>query len=127
MRSPLLQTLVGLPQDFLSTYEAVSSLPPYDPSSASHLSMPLAEPGKRPWETSKTGYINWAVSQAIARVREKGEEKDNTEGTDNLIVENIVNTTSKIAKVDDVKTTIQLIEANTSHNPSRGENTTESA
>ena len=32
---------------------------------------PTTEPGKRPWETSKTGYVNWAVDQLMQRAKEK--------------------------------------------------------
>lgn len=49
-------------------HEAMLTLPPLDP-----LSLPQVpvEPGKRPWETSKTGYVNWAVGQLVEKSREE--------------------------------------------------------
>lgn len=31
----------------------------------------LVEPGKRKWETSKTGYMNWAVEQLVERTKQE--------------------------------------------------------
>jgi len=45
-------------------YETLLSLPPKDPSFAS---VDLTEPGKRQWETNKSGYINWAVGRLHAK------------------------------------------------------------
>lgn len=45
-------------------YNNVSTLPRHDPAS---FQLPLPDPGKRPWETSKTGYLNWAVGQLLVR------------------------------------------------------------
>ncbi len=36
------------------------------------VSGPLTEPGKRPWETSKTGYLTWAVDQLLSRTKSQG-------------------------------------------------------
>lgn len=38
----------------------------------------MQEPGKRMWETSKTGYVNWAVGQLVARTRAR--EREDSEG-----------------------------------------------
>ena len=58
-------------------YETLSSLPPVEPSLAS---VDLTEPGKRQWETSKSGYINWAVGRLLVK-GEAGEQHsvDNVE------------------------------------------------
>ena len=64
LRSPQLQTLSSLPEAFTTMYGHVSTLPPHDPES---FQLPLPDPGKRPWETSKTGYLNWAVGQLLVR------------------------------------------------------------
>jgi len=64
LRSPQLQTLASLPDVFTTLYNNVSTLPPHDPMS---FQLPLPDPGKRPWETSKTGYLNWAVGQLLVR------------------------------------------------------------
>lgn len=41
-------------------FRSVSALPPLDPAN-----IKLADPGKRQWETSESGYINWAVGQLL--------------------------------------------------------------
>ena len=46
-------------------YQSMVSLPPLDPDANS---MPQAtEPGKRQWETNKTGYASWAVGQLLTK------------------------------------------------------------
>ena len=109
-----MQTLLTLPKDFLATYEAVSALPPYDPSTASQLSVPLADPGKRPWETSKTGYVNWAVAQLVAR------SKDGEQGSGSAAVGPVVDAAYRIAKAEDMKAVTELV-AGTSHKLPRDE------
>ncbi|KAI0938296.1 hypothetical protein AcV5_000004 [Taiwanofungus camphoratus] len=75
LRAPQLQALRALPDEFQTMYISVSSLPAVDPSSDAAEQIPLPEPGKRQWETSKTGYLNWAVEQLMVRAKEqaKGE------------------------------------------------------
>ncbi|PFH47467.1 hypothetical protein AMATHDRAFT_113470, partial [Amanita thiersii Skay4041] len=61
---PLLDSLTDLPKQLLTLYEHVSSLPPLEPAVAASLALaPEPEAGKRPWETSKTGYLNWALAR----------------------------------------------------------------
>ncbi|OCH84966.1 Mis12-domain-containing protein [Obba rivulosa] len=62
LRSPQLQTLLSLPASFHAMHTAVASLPPIDPAATAPEHLAAPEPGKRQWETSKTGYLNWAVS-----------------------------------------------------------------
>ena len=45
-------------------YQTLLSLPPLEPSFAS---VDLTEPGKRQWETNKSGYLNWAVGRLLAK------------------------------------------------------------
>jgi kinetochore protein Mis12/MTW1 len=45
-------------------YQTLSSLPPLEPSFSS---VDLTEPGKRQWEPSKSGYLNWAVGRLLAK------------------------------------------------------------
>ncbi|GJE98802.1 Mis12 domain-containing protein [Phanerochaete sordida] len=68
LRAPQMQALAQLPDEFLAMHDAVASLPPHDPS-AEVLKMPPTEPGKRPWETSQTGYLNWAIQQLLERTK----------------------------------------------------------
>ena len=49
-------------------HESASSLSPTDSSS---FPITLVDPGKRQWETSKTGYVNWAVTQLVERTKEE--------------------------------------------------------
>jgi kinetochore protein Mis12/MTW1 len=53
-------------------YKSLSSLPPLDPSFGS---VDLTESGKRQWEPSKSGYLNWAVGRLLV----KGGEMDKVE------------------------------------------------
>ncbi|KAI9061573.1 Mis12-domain-containing protein [Trametes sanguinea] len=75
LRTPQMQTLLSLPAEFQTMYEAVASLPPLDSSSAVLDPGVVPEPGKRPWETSKTGYLNWAVEQLMQRAKEKAKRE----------------------------------------------------
>ena len=109
LRSPQLQTLLELPHGFLATHDAVASLPPYHPDDVAHLSVPPVEPGKRQWETSKTGYMNWAISQLIARARDKDKEGVPVEGSESSAVGNIANAAQKIGKAEDVKAALESI------------------
>jgi kinetochore protein Mis12/MTW1 len=55
-------------------YQTLSSLSPLEPTFAS---VDLTEPGKRQWEPSKSGYLNWAVGRLLV----KGEAVDNLENS----------------------------------------------
>ncbi|PIL26863.1 hypothetical protein GSI_11043 [Ganoderma sinense ZZ0214-1] len=74
LRAPQIHALHALPDELQAMYTSVSALPPVDeldPGSAA----PTTEPGKRPWETSKTGYLNWAVGQLMERAKEKARDE----------------------------------------------------
>ena len=86
----------------MATYETISSLPPYDPSTASQLAAPLAEPGKRPWETSKTGYMNWAVLQLVSRAKAGGQALGGS------AVGTVADATARVGKVEDIKALLEL-------------------
>ena len=51
--------------------KTLSSLPPLHPS------VDFTEPGKRQWEPSKSGYLNWAVGRLLV----KGEAMDKLENS----------------------------------------------
>ncbi|THH26628.1 hypothetical protein EUX98_g7564 [Antrodiella citrinella] len=65
LRPPDLPALSALPAALTAMHDAVSALPPHD-----HPQIAPPDPGKRPWETSKTGYLNWARDQLVASARE---------------------------------------------------------
>lgn len=99
-----MQSLLTLSDDFLAMYDAVTSLPPHDPSSAvEQLAMPLPEPGKRLWETNKTGYMNWAIEQLLTRTKERDQ------GTSSSAVGTVVAATSSVGRAEDVKATVQSL------------------
>lgn len=53
-------------------FSAVSSLPALTPeATAALIQLPLADPGKRPWETNKSAYFDWATKQLLARVKQQ--------------------------------------------------------
>ena len=64
-----LRTLHDLGKDFSALYAGASTLPPLDPSTNADVLLPRLEPGKREWETSKAGYLNWATSRLIQRTQ----------------------------------------------------------
>ena len=59
---------------YLATYKTLSSLPPLEPLFGP---VDLTEPGKRQWQPSKSGYLNWAVGRLLV----KGEAMDKVEKT----------------------------------------------
>lgn len=65
LKSPSLDLLGTLPQKLTDIYQSASSLSPMDSS----VPITLVDPGKQPWETSKTGYANWAVGQLVKRTK----------------------------------------------------------
>lgn len=75
LRAPQMQALLDLPSEFETMFDAVASLPPLDPSDAGLDPGAGPEPGKRPWETSKTGYLNWAVEQLMQRAKERAKSE----------------------------------------------------
>lgn len=100
-----MQTLIQLPYEFMAMYNAVASLPPHDPSAADQVGIPPSEPGKRPWETSKTGYLNWAIEQLLSKAKERGQD----EGSSAVGV--VANTAFGVAQPEDVKAALQAFEA----------------
>ncbi|KAF8231169.1 hypothetical protein L208DRAFT_1362514 [Tricholoma matsutake] len=68
LKSPSLDLLNIIPHKLTAIYQSASSLPPMDSSS---MPVTLVDPGKRPWETNKAGYVNWAVRQLVERTKEE--------------------------------------------------------
>lgn len=55
--------------------EHLYSIQPLEPPIvASHAQPPQPEVGKRHWESSKTGYVNWAVAKLVEKAQELGKE-----------------------------------------------------
>ncbi|KAG6917760.1 hypothetical protein DXG01_001165 [Tephrocybe rancida] len=71
LKSPSLDIMGTLPTKVVAMYNAVAALPPLDTSTVATLSH---DPGKRQWESSTTGYKNWAVAQLLDRAESGGPE-----------------------------------------------------
>ncbi|KAG6841611.1 hypothetical protein C0991_009036 [Blastosporella zonata] len=69
LKSPSLDIFGALSTKFLTMYNAIAALPPLDTSTVTSLSH---DPGKRQWETSATGYKNWAVAQLLDKAESGG-------------------------------------------------------
>lgn len=81
-------------------YEAVANLPPHEDESPIQNQV---EPGKRPWETSKTGYISWAVDTLVRKANEKDGQTGSAVGA-------IVAQTSEIGRAEDIKAALEVLD-----------------
>ncbi|KAF8869230.1 hypothetical protein BD779DRAFT_1740220 [Infundibulicybe gibba] len=71
-----LETHRDLPEKFFSMYQSLSSAPELDPATmATLVQLRMSEPGKRQWETNKTGYYNWALTQVVKNKNGQGVRK----------------------------------------------------
>ncbi|KAF9228709.1 Mis12-domain-containing protein [Gyrodon lividus] len=72
LQAPQLHELGQVPDQLEPMFSAVSSLPTLTPESTATLTrLTLTDPGKRPWETSKAGYFDWATKQLLAKVKQR--------------------------------------------------------
>lgn len=91
-----LESISGLSGQVEGMYETVSGLPSLDRATVAELSQyQMSEPGKRQWETSKTGYLKWAVGQLIGRIRAEGESS--------AVVSEIEQQAASIGSADDLQ------------------------
>ncbi|KAH9830097.1 Mis12 protein-domain-containing protein [Rhodofomes roseus] len=107
LRAPQLQALLALSGEFQSMYNSVSSLPLLDPSFTAPEQAGPSEPGKRPWETNKTGYINWAVEQLMLRAKEKAKGEGGF-GEGSSAVGAVAASAYGVGSADDVKAVLEL-------------------
>ncbi|XP_006457093.1 hypothetical protein AGABI2DRAFT_52470, partial [Agaricus bisporus var. bisporus H97] len=64
---PSFEELSSLPQKYEAMYDACSSFEPLDAATLSALTqVELSEPGKHPWESTKSGYMKWAKERLTA-------------------------------------------------------------
>ncbi|KAF9444709.1 Mis12-domain-containing protein [Macrolepiota fuliginosa MF-IS2] len=71
LQHPSLDTLATLPHKFDTMYDACSSVEPLDAATVSTLTqVELSEPGKRSWESTKSGYLKWATERLLAKAKE---------------------------------------------------------
>jgi kinetochore protein Mis12/MTW1 len=99
--------LTSLPEHVRDLFESVASLPHLDPTAAT--APPLPDPSKRPWETSKTGYINWAVGQLVAKTKEQ-EHALRAGPVRSTIVENTLEQTEAVGEAKDVKNAAEAVQ-----------------
>lgn len=53
-------------------FNVCSSLEPLDAATMSALvQVELTEPGKRPWESTKSGYLKWATDRLLEKAKEQ--------------------------------------------------------
>lgn len=53
-------------------HDACSSIEPLDPTTIATLTqVEFSEPGKHPWESTKSGYLKWATERLLARSKEQ--------------------------------------------------------
>ncbi|THG96909.1 hypothetical protein EW145_g7696, partial [Phellinidium pouzarii] len=65
---------------------------------------PLPDPSKRLWETSRTGYVNWAVGQLVARAKQSAP----VEGGSTAVV-NAAEYAAGVGEVHDVKRLAEVV------------------
>ncbi|KAL0952564.1 hypothetical protein HGRIS_006820 [Hohenbuehelia grisea] len=65
LHSAVFDDMDSLPAKLMALHNAASSLAEVDPALLAQV--PPPDPGKRPWETNKAGYLNWAVGQLLER------------------------------------------------------------
>jgi len=75
-RLPSSLTKLGrMPGRVTDMAEHLYSIQPLEPLIvASHVQPPQPEVGKRHWESSKTGYVNWVVAKLVEKSQELGKE-----------------------------------------------------
>lgn len=97
--TPAIENYASAPQNLLALYASVSSLPASDPEMPTTLAqLQLADPGKQKWETSKVGYLNWAVEQLLAR-REHDEENTTADRGEMARRESEIGTTEQLKQM----------------------------
>ncbi|KAJ3564765.1 hypothetical protein NP233_g8081 [Leucocoprinus birnbaumii] len=75
LQHPSLPVLSTLPSKLEAMYNACSSLDPLDPTTIATLTqVELTEPGKRPWESTKSGYLKWATERLVERTQKQNGE-----------------------------------------------------
>ncbi|KAF8123739.1 Mis12-domain-containing protein [Boletus edulis] len=104
LQSPQLRELSQVPDQFEKMFSSVSSLPALTPESTAALTqLPLVDPGKQPWETSKSAYFDWATKQVLAKVKKQ------ISGTGDTTIASLAKITDAIAKSRDmVETSAEL-------------------
>ncbi|KAH7880349.1 Mis12 protein-domain-containing protein [Lentinula edodes] len=96
-------SLAKIPPQLNAMYEAVSRLPPLDPALVATL--PPIEPGKRDWETSKAGYLNWATAQLLSRAK----VDEDVHGSS--AVDDMFRNMAQIGQADQIRKAVEITES----------------
>lgn len=84
-------------------YNACSSLEPLDAATVSTLTqVELSEPGKRPWESTKSGYLKWATERLLAKAKEQ-------EGRSGEVT-NLVDRMDQVGRAERLRKAIEVTE-----------------
>ncbi len=84
-------------------FDSCSSLQPLDAATISALTqVELAEPGKRPWESTKSGYLKWATE----RLLEKAKEQEGGSHT----VTNLVDRMDQVGQAQRLREAVEVLE-----------------
>ena len=103
LTSPTLDVVSSIPDQLSDLHASMAELPVLDPAAIAELTQfQLTDPGKRQWETSKTGYLNWAVDQLLARVRRQEGAGGSTAASE------LVTQVHDIATAEDLKATLEV-------------------
>ncbi|KAG6837474.1 hypothetical protein H0H93_009017 [Arthromyces matolae] len=99
LKSPSLDVLGALPHKVVAMYNAVAGLPPLDASSLTSLGY---DPGKRQWETSVTGYKNWAVAQLL-------DKADSSEEGGKTVVDTLMERSHEIGRAEQLRLAVEAM------------------
>ncbi|KAG6829083.1 hypothetical protein H0H92_005794 [Tricholoma furcatifolium] len=99
LQSPSLDILHSLPQKFVAMFNAVTALPPLEASSLISL---RHGPGKRLWETGRTGYKDWAVGQLLARA-ESGDAGGKS------VVDTLMEHAHEVGRAEQLRTAVEAM------------------
>lgn len=91
-------------------HENISGLAPLDASTVAMMSQfQMSDVGKRQWETSKAGYLKWAVNQLMARARGAGEDSSS--------VHEMRRNAEELGQAEDLKSAEEAARTHRDHDP----------
>jgi kinetochore protein Mis12/MTW1 len=97
-----LDALAGIPEQLSRLHASMTSLPTLDSAARAALTQaPLTDPGKRQWETSKDGYLSWAVEHLVARARKQAGENGSS------VVSELAMQAGEVGKAEDLRAALE--------------------
>lgn len=105
--------LSTLPPSVLALFESAASLPHIDGAATTAT---LPDPSKRLWETGRTGYVNWAVQQLIAKAKEAAPVPGGS-----TAVSNAVEQTERVGDTEDIKAVTEVVQVGGENERKNGE------